>query len=156
LNGESMKKIFVLPAIFCVLVFATSALWAQANRATITGTVTDASGAVVPGADVVVTNVDTGVATKAVSNSDGIYVAPNLPPGKYSVEFTREGFQTLKRAQITLESTEVARLDAALQVGAVTSSITVTSDAPVLDLEKPTVGTNMKGSVVNDLPLSIY
>jgi hypothetical protein len=129
---------------------------AQANRASITGTVTDTSGAVVPGAEVTATNTGTNIPTKTTSNQDGIYVIPNLFPGEYSIEFKRDGFEVLKRPSITLISTQVARIDAALQVGAVTQSVTVTSEAPVLDLEKPSVGTNMNGNTVTELPLSIY
>jgi hypothetical protein len=134
---------------------APSAL-AQTNRATITGTVTDPSGASVPGATVTVTNTGTSVATKTISNQEGIYVVPNLFPGQYSVQFEREGFQTLLFPGITLQSTQVARLDAALQLGSVTSSVTIKTEAPLLDLERASVGTNLKASVVTDLPLSIY
>jgi hypothetical protein len=129
---------------------------AQSNRATITGTVTDSSGALVSGVEVTAINVDTNVPSKTVSNQDGIYVIPNLFPGRYSVEFKREGFDILSRSAVTLESTQVARIDASLKVGATTQSVTVTADAPVLDLERPSVGTNMNGKVVTDLPLSIY
>ncbi|HEY7617687.1 MAG TPA: carboxypeptidase-like regulatory domain-containing protein, partial [Terriglobales bacterium] len=148
-----MQRLLGVVAVFLLI---STALWGQANRGSITGTVTDNSGAVVPGAEVVVTNVDTNVPTKTVSNDDGIYVVPNLQPGRYAVEIRREGFQALRRPMIVLQSTEVARIDAALQVGAVTDSVTVTADAPVLDLERPSIGTNMKGDVVTDLPLSIY
>jgi Carboxypeptidase regulatory-like domain/TonB dependent receptor-like, beta-barrel len=154
-----MKRISCLVVItfsFFVIFLQTGKLWAQANRASITGTVTDSSGALIPGVEVTATNTATGVPTKTVSNGDGIYVVPNLPPGPYSVEFKRDGFETLKREAITLISTEVARLDATLQVGAVTSQITVTANAPVLDLEKPSEGTNMNGKIVTELPLSIY
>src|SRR5208337_1084408 len=72
------------------------------------------------------------------------------------VEFKRDGFETLVRPTVTLQSTEVARIDATLQVGAVSQTVTVTTDAPVLDLERPSEGTNMNGDVVTDLPLSIY
>jgi len=148
---------FFLPLLFVVLIqLSTQNAAAQANRASITGTVTDSTGAVVAGAEVTATNTGTNVPTKAVSNGDGIYVIPNLFPGQYSVEFKRDGFETLVRPALTLESTQVARLDAALKIGAVTESITVTTDVPVLELERPSVGTNMKASVVNDLPLSIY
>ena len=147
-------SLFFLIAALVVLA-ATSAA-AQANRATITGTVTDASGAVVPGTEVTATNVETSVPSKTTSNQDGIYTIPNLPPGKYSVEFKRDGFETLLRPAITLESTQNARIDAALKVGAQGQSVTVTADAPVLQQEDPSIGTNMKGSVVTDLPLSIY
>lgn len=131
-------------------------LWAQSNRATITGTVTDPTGAVIPGVQVTAMNLDTAVPTKTISNDDGIYVVPNLPPGRYSLEFTRGGFETLKHEAITLESTESARVDATLKIGAVTTQVTVTTNAPVLDLEKPTEGTNLNGKIVTDLPLSIY
>jgi len=130
--------------------------WGQANRASVTGTITDSSNAVVPGVNVTATNTETGVPTTTVSNGDGIYLVPNLPPGSYTLEFNRDGFQTLKRESIRLISTEAARVDATLQPGAVTTQITVTANAPVLDLEKPSVGTNMNGNVVTELPLSIY
>ena len=128
----------------------------QANRATITGTVTDTTGAILPGVEVTATNTGTNVPAKTMSNQVGIYVIPNLFPGPYAVEFKKEGFEALLHPSITLESTEVARIDAALKVGAVSSTVTVTGDAPVLDLERPSIGTNMKGSVVEELPLSIY
>src|ERR1700730_17564506 len=160
--GGAMRQIprlgWLLPLLIMATMFSLSnqSVWAQANRASITGTVKDSSGAVVSEVEVIATNKGTNEATKTVTNQDGIYVIPNLFPGQYSVEFRRDGFETIVRPAITLESTQVARIDAALKVGAVSSSITVTSDAPVLDLERPSVGTNMNGQVVTDLPLSIY
>ncbi|MGP0020276.1 MAG: carboxypeptidase regulatory-like domain-containing protein [Candidatus Sulfotelmatobacter sp.] len=147
-------RLFILVAVFSILAATPAA--AQVNRATITGTVTDSSGAIVPGVDVTASNKETNVPTKTVTNEDGIYVIPNLFPGQYSVEFRRDGFETLRRPTITLESTQVARIDAVLKVGSVGQSVTVTADAPVLDLERPSVGTNLKGSVAEELPLSIY
>ena len=139
-----------------VQMLLASVVWAQANRATITGTVTDSSGAVVAGVEVTATNSDTNVATKTVSNQDGIYVLPNLPPGHYAVEFRKEGFQAEQLPAVTLISTQVAKLDASLQVGSVNTSVTVSTNAPVLEQERASIGTNMQASVVNDLPLSIY
>ena len=129
---------------------------AQSNRATITGTVMDSTGAILAGVEVTATNIGTAVPTKAISNQDGIYVIPNLFPGSYSIEFKRDGFETLRHPNVMLESTQVARIDAELKVGSVAQSVTVTADAPVLDLERPSVGTNLNGKVVTDLPLSIY
>ena len=78
--------------LFAVLiVLASQAAWAQANRASITGTVTDTSGAVVQDVEVTATNTGTKVPAKTVSNQDGIYVIPNLFPGQYSVEFKKDG-----------------------------------------------------------------
>jgi len=155
-----MKALIRLTLVSLLLSFflfvPATGLWAQSNRATITGTVTDTSGAIVPGVDVTATNTGTNVPMKTVSNQDGIYVIPNLFPGQYSVAFKRDGFETLVRPSVTLESTEVARIDATLKVGAVTQTVTVTTEAPVLDLERPSESTNMNGQVVTDLPLSIY
>ncbi|HTS12735.1 MAG TPA: carboxypeptidase regulatory-like domain-containing protein [Candidatus Limnocylindrales bacterium] len=149
-----MRKLLV--AVCLIYLSFASALPAQSNRATITGTVTDSSGAVVPGVTVSATNVATGIVTSSVSNNDGIYFLQNLIPGKYSVEFKKDGFKTISEPNIALQSTQVAELNANLEVGAMTQAVVVTAQAPVLDNETTTVGTNMKGDVVTDLPLSIY
>jgi len=149
-----MRRALAWSSFFQLLL--TGALWAQTNRAAITGTVTDTTGAVIAGVEVTASNLDTNVATKTTSNQDGIYVLPDLPPGKYSVEFKISGFETERRPSVTLTSTQVAQINASLKVGSVSTSITVTSNAPVLEQERPSVGTNMQGSVVTDLPMSIY
>lgn len=136
-------------------VFLCPSIWAQANRATITGIVTDPTGAVVAGVDVTATNTDTNVPTKTVSNGDGIYVVPNLFPGPYKVTFEKTGFETLVRPGVNLHSTEEARIDAVLKVGSTSMSVTVNGGAPILDMDTASVGTNMKSDVVNDLSLNI-
>src|SRR5580700_2881041 len=161
-----MRRMFqwcpTLPLLLLIIITAAMfslslpSAWAQTNRASITGTVRDTSGAVVPGVEVTATNTGTNEPTKTVSNQDGIYLIPNLFPGQYSVGFKRDGFETLLRPSIMLESTQVARIDAALKIGSVSSSVTVTTDAPVLDLERASIGTNMQGAVVTDLPLPVY
>ncbi len=156
-----MKKTFRLGwcGPFILAVFTASigqTGWGQVNRATITGTVTDSTGALVADVEVTATNIGTNVPTKTISNHDGIYVLPNLFPGQYSVEFVRSGFETVLRPSVTLNSTETARIDAVLKVGAAATTVTVTSDAPILDMDTAGVGTNMKADVVNDLPLSVY
>jgi hypothetical protein len=149
-----MRKAMILVCLFQSIL--AGAAWPQANRATITGTVTDSSGGAVVGVEVTALSKDTNIATKAVTNEEGIYVIPNLPPGTYSLDFKKEGFETQSLPSITLESTQVARLNATMKVGAVAISVVVTTDAPVLDHENATIGTNLKGDVVTDLPLSIY
>src|SRR6202158_792263 len=130
-------------------------LWAQANRATITGTVTDSSDALVSGAEVTATNDDTKVATQTASNNKGIYSLLNLPPGIYTVTAKRDGFKTVDFPYVTLIVDQVVELNVTLAVGASTEQVTVTTDAPTLDRETSTIGTNMNGSVVTDLPLSV-
>ncbi len=149
-----MRKLFLCVGVLPLLVVGM--VRAQANRATVTGTVTDSSGAVIVGVEVSAKNLGTDVVTHAVTNADGIYVVPNLPPGAYSITFRKNGFKALERPSITLDSTEVTQINGALQVGAAIESIMVTADAPVIDRENAAIGTNMKGDVVTDLPLSIY
>ncbi len=155
-----MKKYFLrlllISLVFALISENTQMARGQANRASITGTIMDPSGALLSGVEVRVTNVETGIVTSTVSNGDGIYVVPNLFPGTYSVEFQKDGFETLDRPAVRLESTQVARIDTALKIGATTQSVTVTADTPILDMERPSIGTNMKGDVVTELPLSIY
>lgn len=128
-----MKK---TTALACLLaLFCAAGSFAQTNRATITGTVTDSSGAVLPGVSVSATNVDTGVTTPTVTNNDGIYRIPNLFPGNYAVHFEKQGFKSEDRPNTTLESTQVAEINAKLDVGTITQKVTVNDNAPVLDTE---------------------
>ncbi|HEX3683234.1 MAG TPA: carboxypeptidase regulatory-like domain-containing protein [Bryobacteraceae bacterium] len=127
----------------------------QGNRATVTGTVTDTSGAVVAGVNVTVTNVSTGETSHAVTNNDGLYSILNLFPGKYSLNFLKTGFKPIDIPDITLESTQVARFNETLAVGSKNETVTVTAAAPVLDTETATEGTHLSGQVITDLPLNI-
>jgi hypothetical protein len=149
-----MRKGFF--GVCLILLAVTGTAWSQANRATVTGTVTDSTGAVMADVEITAKNVGTNVTTSTVSNSDGIYSILNLPPGTYSLEFKKVGFRPVAYPGITLESTQIAQINAALQLGAVAETVTVTTDAPLLDRESTAIGTNMKGDVVTDLPLSIY
>ena len=135
---------------------AVSLLLAQGNRGSITGTITDNSGSAVPGVEVAVTNIETGEVTRVTSNDSGTYSALNLAPGRYSLKFTKEGFKAIDVTSFTLLSTQVAKLDQALEVGALTQAVTVTDEAPVLESENATISTHLTGKVVTDLPLSIY
>jgi hypothetical protein len=146
-----------LAALIAIVVFlAGQGAWSQANRATITGTVTDQSGAIVPGAQVTAINAGTNVPNSTVSNDVGNYVIPNLFPGVYTLQVKLNGFETFERPNIILDSTEVARVEVALKVGSASETVTVTTAAPILDMDTAQVGTNMKADTVNALPLSIY
>src|ERR1700752_473971 len=156
----SMKSLASALVRFCavlsVLFLCAFGAAGQVNRASITGTVTDPSGAVIVGVEIVARNVDTNVETKGVSNGDGIYLVSNLQPGRYALTFRRGGFKQVVQPSVTLISTQVAEINMTMQVGATSQNVTVTAEAPVLDNETASVGTNMNGKVVTDLPLSIY
>lgn len=142
--------------LFCVSLLFGSLLNAQFNRASITGTVTDPSGAVVAGVGVDATNLGTREVTQTVTNDSGIYVILNLFPGKYSLKFTKPGFQTIDVPSVTLESTQVAKFDQRLALGGVGQTITVTAEAPIVDSETAIEGTHLSGQVITDLPMNIY
>ena len=151
-----MKSLLRNTSRVCSLFLFTAVMLAQANRATITGTIADSSGAVVPNAEVTATNDGTKVATRAVSNNNGLYSLLNLPPGTYTVTAKRDGFKTVDFPYVTLIVDQVVELNVTLTVGASAEQVTVTTDAPTLDRETSTIGTNMNGNVVTDLPLNVY
>src|SRR5918996_1198037 len=107
-----MKSWFVAMLSACVLLAAGPSATAQEARATLQGKVSDASGAVVPGATVEVTNVATGVTTPTTSNEEGNYRVPFLNPGTYRVTATLEGFSKFVSQNIELHVAEVLALDA--------------------------------------------
>ena len=149
-----MRKAILWVGLF-QLVLAGVCL-SQVNRASITGTVTDRSGAVMAGVKVTARNIGTDEQTTSVSNADGIYLVPNLPPGTYALTFEKDGFKKFEEPSITLESTQVAGINVVMQVGNASEKIVVNTDAPVLDNESATIGTNLNEKTLTDLPLSIY
>jgi hypothetical protein len=113
--------------------------------------VLDASGAILPGANVRVTNIETGVVTNYVTNSEGIYDTNSILPGNYSIEFSKDGFATLKRSPIVLQVGTVT-VDATLKVGSSRQVVEVTSAAPLLKTEDAQVSTTMTTQQLADLP----
>jgi hypothetical protein len=127
---------------------------AQDFRAIISGRVSDTSGAVVPGARVSVTNVESGAVSFSVSNDSGSYTIPALPPGRYklSAEFT--GFKKFVREGLTLEVQGRPQLDITLESGDIQSTVSVTSEAPLLETSSASRGGVISGRTLVDLPLN--
>lgn len=122
---------------------------------TITGLVTDASGAVVPAATVVATNVATGVKAQTTTSSTGNYVIPNLQVGRYELSVSVAGFKSWSRSGIVLSSNDNVRIDVALEVGQVSERIQVTAEPPALRTESTEVTTTMERTLVENMPLPI-
>ena len=127
------------------------ALYAQ--TASVTGRITDSTGAVMPDTTVQLINEGTGVDYKGTTNAEGYFLIPSLPPGKYRAVIERSGFKSIKEAGVELAVGQVARLDYALQVGAVADSIEVTGRAVLLDSETSSLGQVVGGQQVRELPL---
>jgi len=125
-----------------------------AGAGTITGTVSEASHAVVPGAAVTVTDVDTGVAHAYATNSDGIYVAPFLQPGHYKVEAASSGFGKVTATGLTLQVGQTLTINLTLTVQSAATSIEVTSETPLLDTEKTEVSQVVDQHIIQNLPVN--
>jgi len=136
-----------------VLFFAGVAR-AQEFRGTISGAVTDPTGAVVPGASVVVKEIHTGTTAQTKSDADGQYVVPFLLPGDYTITVTMPGFQTTTHSAVGLESQAHPILNMAMQVGEATQSVTVTDAAPLIDQANASVGQIITTESVANLPLN--
>jgi hypothetical protein len=139
-----------------VLCFALSAgaVFAQSTLGTITGLVTDSTGAVIPGAVVVATNTATGVRVQTVSSNTGNYVIPSLQVGPYEINVSVTGFKGFTRSGINLSSNDNVRLDVILEVGQTSERVVVTAEAPPLKTESTEVSTTMENKLVTDMPLA--
>ncbi|HEY8562515.1 MAG TPA: carboxypeptidase regulatory-like domain-containing protein [Pyrinomonadaceae bacterium] len=149
-----MKKI-AFPAaalLFCVALLAAS-ISAQQITATVTGTVTDQAGAVVPGATVTATSAETGLTKTATTNEDGQYTIPFLQPGSYNITVAKDGFAPVNRENIKLEVAQTASIDTTLAVTGAQVQVDVSSDeTPLLQTETSNLETTIEQKLVEDLP----
>jgi hypothetical protein len=129
-------------------------LFGQAPTATLTGRVSDASGAVIPAAALRLRSLDTNQIRNAASSGEGEYTIPFVPPGKYALEATAQGFRGYKNGAVELAVGQVLRIDVMLEVGAVGEAITVTDAAPVLNTESGTRGEVIGKEEISDIPLA--
>ena len=138
------------------LFLLTGVLVAQSDRASITGTVRDPSGAVVPAVQVTAVNVGTSLRNTATTNDLGFYTITNLAIGQYTLTFSRDGFRKYDQKGIVLNVRQVAQIDATLPIGATAETIEVTANASALQTQTATVSTNLTNDVVSTLPLNVY
>ncbi len=128
--------------------------FAQTFTATLTGNVTDPNGGALPNAKVVATNQGTKLAYTSTTTDAGIYTLPFLPVGSYVISVEAGGFKKLVSNEITLEINQTARVNLAMQVGAVTEQVNITDVAPLLQTENTTVGGVITGTTTTALPLN--
>jgi hypothetical protein len=138
----------------CFVLFAVRGAWAQAN-AGITGTVTDASGAVIPDANVTITNEGTSVSTKAVTTGSGTYAVTGLTPGAYTVTVEKTGFKKSVQNHVNVEVTVNATVPITLTTGAATETVQVDAQAITLNTTQPQIGSTIEPTVVKSLPTAV-
>ncbi len=138
-----------------LLMLAFTPSWAQTITANIGGTVTDSTGAILPGATVTAINVDTGVKVSTTTNSTGAYSLRFLQIGSYKVSVTAKGFETSIYGPYTLEIDQIAQVDAKLKVGASTESVIVQADvAPILNTDNSQIDTTLDENTIKNIPLN--
>jgi hypothetical protein len=152
-NLDNRKTALVLAACF-LLTLASFPLFSQGSTARIEGSVTDQSGAAIPSATVIITDVNRGTARTINTDSAGAYNAPNLLPGSYKVRVEFQGFMTIERQNITLEVGQDIRVDLSLQPGEQRQVITVQAEVPLIETNNAELGGTIPNQVINDLPLN--
>ncbi len=146
------KRSCLLTTVSCLLLTSIAA-FAQTDRGTFTGIVTDASSALIPGATVTATNTATGARYETVTTETGNYTLAQVPAGQYALMAELPGFRTFVRQGVRLQVAQTVRIDMAMQVGAVADEVTVTADAPLLQTESGELSTNVETERLNELPI---
>jgi carboxypeptidase family protein/TonB-dependent receptor-like protein len=145
--------VFAVVSLLLLAALAISAA-AQTNKAEIVGTVKDTSGGLVQGATVTVTKIDTGAARTVTTGDGGEYNVPLLDIGTYKVSASKQGFQTTTNDNVILQTNDRLRVDLELKAGDVSSTVTVTGAAPLVETESSDRGSVITGREVTELPLS--
>jgi hypothetical protein len=150
-----VRNIVYLALLIGTLVFLSVRVAdAQATFGTITGVVTDPSGAAVPKATVTIRNQDTGFTRTVSTDSRGEYEVTHLNAGRYSVAAEAAGFRKFEHTDLALESLQTARIDVRLEVGTSTSAITVSAGTPVIETDSPVISDLKTARELRDLPLN--
>src|SRR5579863_5368683 len=138
--------------LFALALFPAGRLIAGVT-ATISGTVTDPTGAVVAGATVTATNVETGVALTQTTNTEGFYSFPELPVGKYTIDVQKAGFKAYRQTDLVLDVNQTLVVDVPLQIGEASEKVEVSSSALHVDTESTQMGEVITGKAMTDVPL---
>jgi hypothetical protein len=148
LRAPIIFAIFVVPGIFC------SSAAAQVSEAKLSGVVTDTSDAIVPNAEVSITNLSTNTSRELTSNQSGAYNAPGLPAGNYRLIVSAPGFKTEVRTGITLTTGQEQVVNVVLSLGTVTDQVIVTDVQPQVELSQATLSDVVDSTSVKELPLN--
>jgi hypothetical protein len=145
----------VFSALCALLLFAfAGSAWAQTQSATVRGEVQDSTGATVPGAKLTLTNLDQNRPWTTQSNDVGAYIFQQIPPGPYSMVVEADGFKRYQQSRFVLNVAQVAEINPALEIGAVTETIEITAEAPLLETVTSDLGEVVNSRMAESLPLN--
>ena len=140
-------------AALCIIVLATALHAQQDARGTVSGHVTDTTGANIAGADVKVTNVATGVDIAIKTNESGNYTVPFLIPGMYTVSVEIQGFRKFQRENVQVRVGDIVTVDVQMTVGEVSETVNVTAETPLLQTAEASLGQVVDERRILELPL---
>jgi hypothetical protein len=149
-----LPSLCIFALLFCLLLCSPAPAPAQEVSAAITGAVTDSSGAPLAGATATATDVDRGTNWSSVTNESGVYNILRLPVGTYTLKIEAQGFETVTYPKFTLVLNQVARFDVGMKVGAITTSIEVVGELPILQTQSTEVSTLFDATTTTTLPLA--
>jgi hypothetical protein len=150
-----MKNLRWIGALCALLLAVAVSSYGQAVNATLLGTVTDATGAVIANAKVTVTETNTGVSHTGQANESGNYTFADLPPGRYEVIVEHPGFKKETRRDITVEFNSTVRVDLQLQPGNVNETVVVSGEAAILQTDRTDTGRSIDAIMIEELPLGV-
>ena len=150
------KRITIVVSVFGIWIASLFAAYgyAQVVGATLSGTIMDPSGAVVPNAQVTVRNTATGVTREVTTDTAGLYLLPNLLPGNYEVTVMSPGFNTARQSNVDLAVGAAQQLNISLKVGETSQTVEVTEAAPQIQLTSSTLSDEVESTTVRELPLN--
>ena len=146
----------ILASLLLGVLVSASIVLAQGNFGSITGGVYDATGAVIPGVEVTAVGLETGLRLSAETTTVGTYLIPNLPNGEYSVTVTSTGFKTFTHPAVTVSTGTVTTVDATLEIGDVTETVTVEAASVQLETTTSGVGSVMNEDVFRKVPYDLH
>lgn len=152
MNASAQRSIRLLLSLVFILALSLGLAWAQTSVTSVRGAVTDPSGAVVPGARVALDNPDSGFHQAVASDSKGLYVFPQIPPGKYKLTLTAAGFATQSK-QAELLVNQPATINFALSVQASEQTVDVSAEAQTLNITDATIGNAVGNNTIQALPM---
>ena len=147
----SFVSITLLALLCCFAPVAS----AQVDLGSLTGTVTDASGGVLPGVTITAVNLGTKVVYPGVTGASGDYQIANLPIGTYTVRYESKGYRALNRENVVIKISQVLELNQVLTVGATADTVNVTAATPLLETQRATINLNLDAEAITDLPLDV-
>jgi Carboxypeptidase regulatory-like domain/TonB dependent receptor-like, beta-barrel len=150
----NLRKLAPALGVAVALLLLCAPLYSQGNTGNIQGTVTDQTGGAIAGATVAVTDVARGTSRNLTTDAAGVYNATNLVPSTYTVRVTDKGFKAFERQNIVLEVNGSIRIDATLQPGEQTQTVTVTEAVPLVETTNATLGETLQNTQINNLPLN--